>query len=766
MIFDDVIYMDQTYISIYDICHKIDKKIKKNKTPKVVIYNHSTEYTLKWYEDFFKKDLNSKFFILPHGLRELYDLLEKNNIQFYLILGCERNEMFEYFYVNKSPNFNIVYWNTSLIWLPYNQLQNFIINYKLNTDIENLSIEKKFDNLYINYNNKSRYHRCMLMDSLAENDLLKHGLNSWNQLTEIDSVMSSGSYNFKHWKEEKISIDGFEYCVNDEYRPSLLQMNCFVSVVTETSDEILFVTEKTYRQILIEQPFICLGAQNQNMILKKYGFELYDEIFDYEFDTKPNIKDRVQGIIDNLNKIKDLDYYELFDKIKEKVRRNKLNAIKIYNEGLYFSEDLKKIIYENKKNFENNKWENFSQNVINSFMTVLSNKRILEDYKIGVIGLGKLGNEVAQLFANNYYVEGYDVVEKEETNYKIVKNLKELCIDKDIIFISVPTPHDTLYDGSQPTSHLEPKDFDYTIVKDILTKLNNHIHSQTLVVLISTVLPGTIRREFKPLIQNYEFVYNPYLIAMGTVKQDVLRPEMIILGTEDGNVNFCQQRLYQFYDRLLSEELISERARYELGTWEEAESIKIFYNTMISAKLSIVNMIQDVSEKLGNMNVDVVTGALEKSTKRIISNMYMKAGMGDGGPCHPRDNIALRYLAKNLDLGYDLFDAIMKSREVQAKNIANKLLEIHNKYDLPIVILGESYKPGVTHTDGSYTKLIAHYLDNSDLNYDKIVQPAIYLLGHRGVYNSTDFPDGSVIFDPWREYDKNKGNTVIYYGKN
>ena len=51
----------------------------------------------------------------------------------------------------------------------------------------------------------------------------------------------------------------------------------------------------------------------------------------------------------------------------------------------------------------------------------------------------------------------------------------------------------------------------------------------------------------------------------------------------------------------------------------------------------------------------------------------MKAGMGDGGGCHPRDNIALRYMAKELDLGYDLFDSIMGAREIQAKNIADRL---------------------------------------------------------------------------------------------
>jgi UDPglucose 6-dehydrogenase len=131
--------------------------------------------------------------------------------------------------------------------------------------------------------------------------------------------------------------------------------------------------------------------------------------------------------------------------------------------------------------------------------------------------------------------------------------------------------------------------------------------------------------------------------------------------------------------------------------------------------------------------------------------------------CHPRDNIALRWLAKDLDLGYDLFESIMLAREVQAKNIANKLIELHGENELPIVILGESYKPGVPYTEGSYTKLIGYYLWNYNLVFDKIEEPAIYLLGHRGVFNETEFPKGSIILDPWRE--RNKPDTIYYGGK-
>lgn len=379
--------------------------------------------------------------------------------------------------------------------------------------------------------------------------------------------------------------------------------------------------------------------------------------------------------------------------------------------------------------------------------------------KIGFIGIGKLGKDAAEVMHNSGHdVLGYDIKLVPETNFTMTTSLETVCKHGEIIFIAVPTPHHPDYDGSQPTSHLEPKDFDYTIVKSVLKEVNKYTTKEQLVVLISTVLPGTIRREFIPLIENYRFIYNPYLIAMGTVKEDMVKPEMIIIGTEDGTETGDAKLLIEFY-----ETFVYPNTRREIGTWDDAEAIKIFYNTFISAKLSLVNMIMDVAERNGNMNTDIVCGALERSTQRIMGPSYMKAGMGDGGACHPRDNIALRWMAKEYDLGYDLFDSIMKSRELQAKNIAKKLLELYDKNDLPIVIMGESYKPGVPYTDGSYTKLIAHYLDYEWLYYDQIVEPAIYLLGHRGVYNETVFPEGSVVLDPWRE--RNKPDTIFYGGK-
>ena len=86
-------------------------------------------------------------------------------------------------------------------------------------------------------------------------------------------------------------------------------------------------------------------------------------------------------------------------------------------------------------------------------------------------------------------------------------------------------------------------------------------------------------------------------------------------------------------------------------------------------------MIQDVAEKQGNTNAEVVCDALANPDRRIMGPGYMKLGMGDGGAC-PRDNIVLRLMAENLNLGYDLFDAVMLSREVQAENMAIRLMDL------------------------------------------------------------------------------------------
>ena len=137
--------------------------------------------------------------------------------------------------------------------------------------------------------------------------------------------------------------------------------------------------------------------------------------------------------------------------------------------------------------------------------------------KIAMIGVGKLGEPCAEAMSQYHDVVGYDVLPRTPI-FKMKDTIAEAVEDRDIIFVAAPTPHDPKYDGRAPTAHLDNKDFDYTIVKNILQEVNKHVNKKQIVVLISTVLPGTVRRELRPLISNARFIYNPYLIAMGTVK--------------------------------------------------------------------------------------------------------------------------------------------------------------------------------------------------------------------------------------------------------
>ena len=406
--------------------------------------------------------------------------------------------------------------------------------------------------------------------------------------------------------------------------------------------------------------------------------------------------------------------------------------------------------------------------------------------KIGFVGIGKLGLIAAEVMAKKYDVAGYDINPISSNIVSVKATVKEAVEGRDIIFVAVPTPHVEEYGGHIPCMNLKPKDFNYEIVKSVLTEINKHVTKDQLVVLISTVLPGTTRNQLRPLIINARFIYNPYLIAMGSVAWDMVNPEMVIIGTEDGDTTADAKILIDFYQTFMEND-----PRYEVGTWDEAEAIKIFYNTFISTKIGLANMIQDVAEKSGNINVDIVTTALSQSTHRITGPAYMKAGLGDAGGCHPRDNIALRFLAEKLDLGYDMFEMIMKAREVQAENMAKKLIYLAKEHLLPVWIHGKAFKPGVAYIDGSYSLLVGHYVEQAgvELNYvdpltDDIHQSikGVVLLAHHAptTYGNTTMEQaevqpfyckierGSVLLDPWRYLDKaivnSWGCKLVRYG--
>ena len=420
---------------------------------------------------------------------------------------------------------------------------------------------------------------------------------------------------------------------------------------------------------------------------------------------------------------------------------------------------------------------------------------------IGFIGLGKLGLPCAlAVESRGHKVIGYDpseqvkdIIDTKKLQYQEIwaqehldkskieiKSMEEVVGESEIIFVPIQTPHDPLYEGITRLPD-ERVDFDYTYLKKGIKDLSEeiwHQQSKKVVIIISTVLPGTIRREIKPLIESnpyFKLCYNPFFIAMGTTMRDFLHPEFVLFGHDD---DWALDKSEKFY-RTISHAPVFKT------TIENAELIKVLYNTFISTKLAFSNTVMEMCHKLPNTNCDDVMNALSLGTKRILAESYWSGGMGDGGGCHPRDNIALSWLSRELNLSYDWFDNIMKQREKQTEWLCDLIEETSFKYKgctdgYPILILGKSFKPETNITTGSPSILLKNLLEERGhtqvsmwdpyVDTHKLLtgeEPMIYFIGTKHPdFISYSYNQGSIIIDPWRYIPDIDNCTVIRVGDN
>jgi UDPglucose 6-dehydrogenase len=221
-------------------------------------------------------------------------------------------------------------------------------------------------------------------------------------------------------------------------------------------------------------------------------------------------------------------------------------------------------------------------------------------------------------------------------------------------------------------------------------------------------------------------------------------------------------------------------------------------NTFISTKIAFVNNLMEICHHTG-ADVDEVTSALKLGKERLISTKYLNAGMGDGGGCHPRDNIALSWLSRKLGMTFDFHEAIMMAREKQTDFLANLVQEYRKVVvpklivqdsdatvdvieELPVVILGKAFKEQTNLEVGSPSILLKNILaergieaemydpwvDNAE---DKTVNPyangpakCFFIGTHHAVFRDYKFPAGSVVIDPWRMIPEQPENNVFVFG--
>lgn len=392
--------------------------------------------------------------------------------------------------------------------------------------------------------------------------------------------------------------------------------------------------------------------------------------------------------------------------------------------------------------------------------------------KIGMIGAGKLGLPVAlAIESKGHDVEVYDIntatinsyLEQRKIPYRekdlqslldttqieTADSIAELVKDKDIVFCAVQTPHRPEHEGHQPLS-APPEDFDYTYLKtaiaDVATAAKDQMRPVTLAV-ISTCLPGTFRREIKPLLNEYvEYVYTPQFIAMGTVLEDYLTPEFNLIGVHS---DAAATNLAEFYGSI-------NNAPPVVTDITTAEGIKVSYNTWITAKTVIANAWGEMCDEL-NMNFDDMFYAWSLSDKRLLSSRYMKAGMGDGGGCHPRDNIAMSFLAHRRRV-HDIWGDLMKARQEHEAWHKRRAEWMASMRGLPLIILGEAFKPETNITTGSPALLMSalppnpHTVTVPEGKESWVMDaPGVFFLGvaHEH-YKTLPYPAGSLIIDPFR----------------
>lgn len=409
--------------------------------------------------------------------------------------------------------------------------------------------------------------------------------------------------------------------------------------------------------------------------------------------------------------------------------------------------------------------------------------------KIGFVGLGKLGLPCAlAIDSSGHRVYAYDVNPKIEGYLRdraipyreeaadallrghniIWSTLSTVVTESDIIFVSIQTPHDPKYEGVTRLPE-ERVDFDYTYLTQGLAALSREIDRQgreKIVIVISTVLPGTISRLVKPILSPLvRLCYNPFFIAMGTTIRDFMSPEFVLFGVEDEEAYEVAKAFYA---------TLHERPIYRC-TIEEAELIKVSYNTFITMKICLANTIMEVSHKLDNIDCEVVMGGLFLANERLISPKYLVGGMGDGGGCHPRDNIALSWLARSVNLSYDWYESLMMCRERQTEWLSELML--HHKGDLPMVILGKTFKKETNLVTGSPAILLKNILEERghqvvcfDPHLDEVEPPLsekalFFVATNHEAFKHYKFPDGSVVIDPWRFIPAGNHYSVIPVGR-
>jgi UDPglucose 6-dehydrogenase len=264
-------------------------------------------------------------------------------------------------------------------------------------------------------------------------------------------------------------------------------------------------------------------------------------------------------------------------------------------------------------------------------------------------------------------------------------SIEDAVLDSEITFIVVATPAEA--DGSFSLRCVLP-------VCEAIGRALASKHEFHVVVLTSTVMPGSTGGAVRQALEqtsrkragaDFGLCYSPEFIALGSVIRDFLNPDFLLIGESDERSGAMLEALYRH--------VCENRPAVARMNFVNAEIAKLAVNTYVTTKISFANLLARLCEKVPGASVDVVTRAIGLDSR--IGGKYLKGAISFGGPCFPRDNVAMIALADRLGARADLPRAIHQFNRAQITGLAD-LVTQHLQPGEAAGVLGLTYKP---HTD-------------------------------------------------------------------
>ncbi len=391
--------------------------------------------------------------------------------------------------------------------------------------------------------------------------------------------------------------------------------------------------------------------------------------------------------------------------------------------------------------------------------------------QIAVIGVGKLGLCTAVCLASaGYSVVGVDnradyigqlaaghvpFIEKDLERYiqrhrhllTFTSNLRDALSHSDVSFIIVPTPSDS--DGA----------FSNRFVIDVLseaapilrTKASRHV-----VNVVSTVMPGSCSGEIIPLIEkrtqmrvgeDIGLTYNPEFIAIGSVINDFLNPDVVLIGESDERsgaiIADIYRRTCQNAPHIARTSLIN------------AEIAKLSINCFCTMKISFANNLGEVCGRMHGADAAQICEIIGHDSR--IGDKYIKPGLGFGGPCFPRDNEAFINFLKGAGGTPALQQAVVDVNQRQVDLAVKKITRATETYGKCVALLGMSYKPYTYLAERSQSVDIARRLAHEHPEIDlRVYDPMARCDGDWTIAENIEVcVDGAhvaAILTPWPEF--------------